>query len=90
VFGPLWLAANRCWLMAVLSLVVYVAVGVLAPHWALLVVAIAHGIFGQDIKRITLELRGFHLAHVVAATSGDNALSRLLEYRPELLADAAR
>ena len=42
------------------------------------------GLFGNDIRRWALQLRGYTLAHVIAARDADGAFARLLTARPDL------
>lgn len=88
VFGPLWLAASGAWIFAAMALAIDLALALLAPAWALGIAAFATGLFGHDIRRLALELRGYALVHVIAASSSDGALARLLARRPDLIADA--
>jgi hypothetical protein len=88
VFGPFWLLAGRAWIAAALVLAVYIVLGALAPGWSLLVASVLMGLFGHDLRRMSLEHRGYGLAHVVAASNSDLALVRLLARRPDLV-DAA-
>ena len=88
LFGPLWLLARRAWIPAALAVAIYVAVAALSGekltviswllgNWCL-------GLFGHDLLRWSLRLRGFTLAHVVAARDADSAFLRLLSARPDL------
>lgn len=88
IFGPVWLAAHRAWIPAALVLAGEVALILLAPaivvgplllgwHWLL-------GLFGHDLCRWALEIRGYTLAHVIAARDADSAFARLLSSRPDL------
>lgn len=88
VFGPLWLAASGAWIFAAIVLAVDVALAMFAPGWTWWIAAFVTGLFGQDLRRMALELRGYALVHVVAASSIDGALARLLARRPDLVADA--
>ncbi len=88
LFGPLWLAWAGAWIFAALALALYVVLALWAPGWAGLVLAWVLGLFGRDLQRWALELRGFTLVHVVAARDADTALSRLLQARPDLLTEA--
>ena len=88
VFGPLWLAASGAWIFAAIVLAIDLALGLLAPGWTLGIAAFVTGLFGQDLRRMALELRGYALVHVIAASSIDGALGRLLARRPDLVADA--
>jgi hypothetical protein len=94
VFGPLWLLAHRAWIAFVLTLCAYLAIGVLAPAMPALVLYVVAawllGLFGQDLRRWSLERSGYLEVHVVAAPDIDAALARLLDRRPDLIADAVR
>jgi hypothetical protein len=90
VFGPIWLAFQGAWTFAVIGLVVDGAVGVWGPWWSWLVLPVLYGMFGQDLRRAALELRGFTLVHVVAGRDFDTALGRLLAARPDLSEELAR
>ena len=89
-FGPFWLAAHRSWIAAALSLAVYVLTAVLAPKPAIPILMLGlawlHGLFGHDLRRWTLEHRGYLLVHVLAAGSVDEAFVRLMSHRPDLAA----
>jgi hypothetical protein len=90
LFGPLWLAANRAWVPAALSLAGYLLIGALTapPATAVLAGCLAwlHGLSGHDLRRWALSRRGFEEGHVVVARSELDALARLLAARPDLLA----
>lgn len=91
VFGPFWLAACGAWTMAGLVLAADVALAALAPGWTLWIAAFATGLFGQDLRRLSLYLGGaYSQDHVIAATSEDGALVRLLARRPDLIAVATQ
>ena len=87
-FGPFWLAAYRAWIAAAISLAAYVLIAVLAPQPAarllLAGLALILGLTGHDLRRWALEHRGYLLVHVVAAVNPDDALTRLLNHRPDL------
>ncbi len=89
VFGPFWFAANGAWIFAGLALALDIATSRFAPPGVSLVVSIAFGVFGNDLRRLALEWRGYDLAHVIAASTFDGAIGRLLAVRPDLIADAA-
>ncbi len=92
IFGPLWLAAHRAWLPAALSLLPIVACAFLPGRLgaaAAILLAIAFGLFGHDLRRWALSLRGRHAVHVIAAPSEEAAFIRLLAARPDLAAQAA-
>ncbi len=88
IFGPIWLAAHRAWLPAVFAIAMTVlilaltgddtAVALLAALIALL------GLSGHDLRRWSLDHRGYLLAQVVAARSEAEALAELLTRRPDL------
>ena len=88
VFGPLWLLGHRSWVPAAVSALLAVAVTLL-PEPAQTVVGLgaawAHGLFGHDLVRWSLERRGFREEHVVAADNEDTAFARLMAARPDLV-----
>ncbi len=85
LFGPLWLACNGAWTAAGLALAALVLAGTTpfgpAAGFALFFVL---GLFGNDLRRWSLRLGRFDLAHVVAGRSRDEAMLRLLSSRPDL------
>jgi hypothetical protein len=90
LFGPLWLTAHRAWIPAAISLAADVLIGLLAPRPAAAILAIGLavllGLTGQDLRRWTLEWRGYLLVHVLAAINRDDAFMRLMALRPDLAA----
>ncbi len=88
ILGPVWLAANRAWIAAAISLAAYVLTGFLIPPPARVILLIGQalilGFTGLDLRRWALEQRGYLLVHVLAARDGDEAFSRLLANRPDL------
>jgi len=88
IFGPIWLAAHRAWIAAALSLAAFILIvvlandGIAAALLATLVVLL--GLSGHDLRRWSLDLRGYLLAQVVVARDELEALERLLERRPDL------
>ncbi|MEO9188800.1 MAG: DUF2628 domain-containing protein [Acetobacteraceae bacterium] len=88
LFGPLWLLARGALIPAALALAVAVLAGVLTGGTARVVlefgIAFLLGFSGRDLVRWHLGLRGYRIAHVLAAHDPDVALSRLLAARPEL------
>jgi hypothetical protein len=92
LFGPLWLALHGAWIAAILAFAADAAIGELVPDisGAVLSAALALllGLFGQDLRRWTLERRGFAMAHIVAAPDAESALVRLLQRRPDLIGPA--
>ncbi len=47
-------------------------------------VALILGLTGNDLRRWSLENRGYLLVHVLAALNADDAFTRLLAHRPDL------
>jgi hypothetical protein len=88
LFGPLWLAVHRAWIPAVLTLVATVLIVVLARDelaTALLIALILLlGLSGNDLRRWSLDHRGYLLSQVIAAHNELEALAGLLERRPDL------
>jgi hypothetical protein len=88
LFGPLWLAAHRAWIAAILTVVADVLIlslatdGISAVLTAGLVLLL--GLSGQDLRRWSLDRRGYLLAQVIAAHNELGALERLLTRRPDL------
>ncbi|MBV9652923.1 MAG: DUF2628 domain-containing protein [Acetobacteraceae bacterium] len=93
-FGWIWLLAHRAWIAAALWLAGTIVVIVLTPAAARplvgVAIAVLQGLFGNDLRRWSLERRGFALAHVVAARDSEGALVRLLDRRPDLAETFAR
>ncbi len=90
VFGPFWLAVHRAWIPAAVSLAAFVLIGLLVPSPAATILtfalAVLLGLTGQDLRRWSLEWRGYLLVHVLAAISRDDAFIRLMTMRPDLAA----
>ena len=88
IFGPLWLAAHRAWIPAALSLAASVLILALvpSPYAAVLffTLAVVLGQCGHDLRRWSIDHRGFTLVQVVAAPSEIEAMSVLLSRRPDL------
>ena len=88
LFGPVWLAAHRAWIAAVLSAVLFVLILLLTTGGfaALLLcgLMLLLGLSGHDLRRWSLDHRGYLLAQVVAARTELDALAGLLERRPDL------
>lgn len=88
VLGPLWLLAHRAWIAAALGFAALLLAGVLLDSPAKSVIAAGAafllGLSGNDIRRWSLELRGYVLAHVYVARNADEALLRLLNERPDI------
>lgn len=92
LFGPVWLAAHGAWVAAGIFLLPFVAMAMLDPGigtvlW--LATAWLLGLFGQDLRRWSLEQRGYALVHVLAARDAEAAYARLLAARPDLVAAAS-
>ncbi len=88
LFGPFWLAAHRAWTAAAISLAVFVLIGFLvSPPLCLILgaaLAVLLGVTGHELRCWSMEHRGYLVVHVVAARSTEEALLRLLTYRPDL------
>jgi hypothetical protein len=89
IFGPFWLAVHRAWIAAALALAVSILIAVMVPRPAGTIlnlgVGLILGLTGNDLRRWTLENRGYLLQHVVAAINADDAFTRLMAQRPELV-----
>ena len=88
LFGPLWLACHRSWIPAALSLAGFILIWTLA-HGAIAWVltsafAFLLGFSGHDLRRWSMEHRGYLLVRVLAARSEPDAMARLLTSRPDL------
>ena len=88
IFGPLWLAAHRAWIAAVLTVAASVLILALTPDGTTVVLLAALilllGLSGHDLHRWSLERRGYLLTQIVAAHDESEALARLLTRRPDL------
>jgi hypothetical protein len=88
LFGPLWLAVHRTWIAAALTLAAFVLIVVLAEAdvAAVLLTAliVLLGLSGHDLRRWSLDHRGYLLAQVLVARNELEALGRLLDRRPDL------
>ncbi len=89
--GPIWALAHRMWLATLVFLVVEVGADVacaaarLAPWGAASVglgVATAVGMVANDLRRRSLERRGWRGAGLVAASGRDAALRRWFDLNP--------
>ena len=88
LFGPLWLAVHRAWIAAGLALSASVLIVVLARDdiaaALLATLMVLLGLSGHDLRRWSLDYRGFLLAQVVVGRDELDALARLLDRRPDL------
>jgi hypothetical protein len=88
IFGPLWLAVHRAWVPAVLTIATGVLILFLATDGAsvalLGALVLFLGLSGHDLRRWSLDHRGYLLAQVIAARDDLEALGRLLNRRPDL------
>ena len=88
IFGPLWLAVHRAWIPAAIVLALDVIGAFLLPEPLSFVLdaglAILVGLSAQDLRRWSIENRGYLLTHVIAAGDEAEALGRLLTGRPDL------
>jgi hypothetical protein len=87
-FGPIWLAVHRAWIPAVLTLAAAVLIVVLTTGGvsvaSLSALILLLGFSGHDLRRWSLDHRGFLLAQVIAARDEMEALRLLLTRRPDL------
>ena len=87
-FGPIWLAVHRAWIAAAISLAAFVIIGFTTHDSVqaalLMTLILLLGFSGHDLRRWSLDQRGFLLAQVVTGRSELDALSHLLERRPDL------
>lgn len=85
LLGPLWLAYHRAWIAAAIAFAALVLAGTTpfgpVAGFALFFVL---GLFGNDLRRLSLRSGRFDLAHVVAGRSRDEAMLRLLSNRADL------
>jgi hypothetical protein len=88
IFGWIWFLAQGAWVPGLLILAGDVtatwaagATGSIAP---LAAIFLGQGVFGRDLVRWSLGLRGYVPGLPVAATTHDGALLRLLSERPAL------
>jgi hypothetical protein len=88
LFGPFWLAAHRAWITAAISLAVLILIAAVVPVPLCLILGVAFavllGLTGNDLRLWSMEHRGYLLVHIVAARGAEEALMRLLTYRPDL------
>ena len=88
LLGPFWLAAHRAWIASAIALAAYILIAALAPDpacWILAAsTALILGLTGHDLRRWSLETRGYLLAHVLAAPNADAAFVHLLTQYPGL------
>jgi hypothetical protein len=98
VFGPLWALARRLWLAAVAFALVLVGLEAAMRAFAfdgivsamlILILSVAFGWLGNDLRRRKLERRGFVFRGVVAGGDIDAALARFLDTAPGLARDLA-
>jgi Protein of unknown function (DUF2628) len=87
-FGPLWLAAHRVWIPAVLSLAAFVLIVVLThgglATTLLTALMVLIGLSAHDLHRWSLDHRGYVLSQVVTARDELEGMAQLLERRPDL------
>ena len=87
-FGPIWLAAYRAWIAAILSFVAGLLIVELTHGLAQFVLmtglALILGLTGQDLRRWSLERGGYLLVHVSSGRDEIEAMQHLLHHRPDL------
>jgi hypothetical protein len=88
LFGPLWLALHRAWVPAALAFAAFVAIDSLTADATRLVLdaglILLLGLSGHDLRRWSLDRRGFTLAEVVTARNTETAVAQLLTRRRDL------
>jgi hypothetical protein len=88
IFGVFWLLAHRAWIPAALVFAANLLIGSLTAGpvaWILMAaLALWLGLSGNDLRRWSLQRRGFQVFQVLAARNQTEALARLLDRRPEL------
>lgn len=89
LFGPLWLAAHRAWLPAAVAFALTILFPLLfnPPASPILVLGlmILLGLSGRDLVRWSIARRGYLEANVVTGRNQEEARSRLLAARPDLV-----
>lgn len=98
LFSAVWALWSRLWLVALGIIIAEALAGALMSWLNASVVtqtsismglAVLLGVIGNDLKRWTLERRGFIQSDIVAAADGDAAEHRFFERHPQLTADYA-
>jgi hypothetical protein len=88
LFGPVWLVLHRAWIPAAAALGAWLAVGGLTSGGTPLVLGVGLvlllGLSGHDLRRWSLDRRGFTLAEVVTARNRETAFAQLLTRRRDL------
>ena len=88
LLGPIWLLAQSAFIPAALALAAELLAGLLTSGGSRIAlelgIALLLGVSGRDLVRWHLDLRGYRVAHILAASDEDTALARLLAVRPDL------
>lgn len=88
IFGVLWLLVQGAWIPGLILLAAGLCAGrlatVLHSPAPLLGLLVAQGLFGRDLIRWSLALRGYRPGPPVAGRTHDAAFFRLIEARPDL------
>jgi hypothetical protein len=88
LLGPLWLALHRAWVPAALAFAAWVAINSLTLGGTRLVLdaglLLLQGLSGHDLRRWSLDRRGFTLAEVVTARNAEGAFANLLTRRRDV------
>jgi hypothetical protein len=88
-FGPIWLAFHRAWLPAAGAVLLAILIRVLThpPASVILIVGLAvlTAVSGRDLVRWSIARRGFLESGVVTGRDEDEAQTRLLTARPDLV-----
>lgn len=92
-FSALWALWHRMWIeaaafvgasLAVELIVEFIGLAPLGISAAGLGLSVLVGYVANDLRRSSLERRGFRMAGIVAGRDHDTALARLVDARPEL------
>jgi hypothetical protein len=93
LFGWLWMVFQMAWVPAALLFLAEMLVGRITVHLGspvpFLGLILVQGVFGRDLLRWSLSLRGFADGPVVGGLTEDAAFARLLDQRPDLIAGFA-
>jgi len=90
LFGWVWLLWQQAWIPAALAFALMLLVTRVDDRWAgslLIGLVLLQGCFGRDLVRWSLGLRGYAAGPVVAARDSDEALTRLVAERADLVGD---
>jgi Protein of unknown function (DUF2628) len=93
VLSPLWAIWHRMWIEAIVFVAAPIALELATEFFGLTPLGVSAaglgfsllvGYVANDLRRASLERRGFRTAGLVAGRDHDTALARLVDARPEL------